>query len=100
MMVRAERLADETAYALPLHGAGNPSTAAQGTSPGSFANPPDVGGPRGHRHPGRAAGRGREVAAGPACSVGHDRSIGAGRPDFLDLFQGRQQSLRGILGTP
>ncbi len=30
---------------LPLRGAHNPSTRAQGTSPGSFANAPDVGGP-------------------------------------------------------
>ncbi len=29
---------------LPLHGAANPSTEAQGTTPGSFANPADVGG--------------------------------------------------------
>jgi phosphomethylpyrimidine synthase len=45
MMVRAERIADERPYDLPLHGAGNPSTAAQGTSPGSFARRGDVGGP-------------------------------------------------------
>ena len=31
--------------ALPLRGATNPSTHAEGTSPGSFANAPDVGGP-------------------------------------------------------
>jgi phosphomethylpyrimidine synthase len=31
--------------ALPLHGAENPSTDAQGTTPGSFAKKPDVGGP-------------------------------------------------------
>ena len=31
---------------LPLHGAPNPSTGAQGTSPGSFANRPEIGGPR------------------------------------------------------
>ncbi len=30
---------------LPLHGAPNPSTKAQGTTPGSFAQKPDVGGP-------------------------------------------------------
>jgi len=30
---------------LPLRGAINPSTRAQGTTPGSFANAPDVGGP-------------------------------------------------------
>jgi phosphomethylpyrimidine synthase len=32
-------------YRLPLHGAHNPSTDKQGTTPGSFANPADVGGP-------------------------------------------------------
>ena len=32
--------------ALPRHGAANPSTLAQGTSPGSFALAADVGGPR------------------------------------------------------
>jgi phosphomethylpyrimidine synthase len=30
---------------LPLRGAANPSTEKQGTSPGSFANAPDIGGP-------------------------------------------------------
>ncbi|HRE89816.1 MAG TPA: phosphomethylpyrimidine synthase [Myxococcota bacterium] len=30
---------------LPLRGAHNPSSRAQGTSPGSFANAPDIGGP-------------------------------------------------------
>jgi phosphomethylpyrimidine synthase len=34
-----------TSYALPMHGAHNPSTAAQGTTPGSFAKRADVGGP-------------------------------------------------------
>ncbi len=32
-------------YDLPLHGAFNPSTTAQGTTPGSFAKRADVGGP-------------------------------------------------------
>ena len=32
-------------WALPVHGAHNPSTEVQGTSPGSFANRPDIGGP-------------------------------------------------------
>ncbi|MEE2681174.1 MAG: phosphomethylpyrimidine synthase ThiC [Planctomycetota bacterium] len=32
-------------WALPRHGATNPSTDAQGTTPGSFANRPDIGGP-------------------------------------------------------
>ena len=31
---------------LPLHGAANPSSASQGTSPGSFALAADIGGPR------------------------------------------------------
>jgi phosphomethylpyrimidine synthase len=44
-MVRAESAAEIRPYDLPLHGAGNPSTAAQGTSPGSFARRADVGGP-------------------------------------------------------
>ncbi len=34
-----------TAETLPLRGAHNPSTKSQGTSPGSFANAPDIGGP-------------------------------------------------------
>jgi phosphomethylpyrimidine synthase len=36
---------NETEIALPLRGATNPSTRREGTSPGSFALPPDVGGP-------------------------------------------------------
>jgi len=36
---------DKTSYPLPLRGAHNPSTHREGTSPGSFANAPDVGGP-------------------------------------------------------
>jgi len=38
-------------HALPLHGAGNPSTDSQGTSPGSFANRPDIGGPLAYSSP-------------------------------------------------
>src|SRR5438034_6688243 len=34
-----------TDRALPLRGAANPSTAREGTNPGSFANAPAVGGP-------------------------------------------------------
>ena len=34
-----------SAHTLPLHGAANPSTLGQGTSPGSFARRADVGGP-------------------------------------------------------
>ena len=37
-----DRLANES---LPLHGAANPSTQSQGTTPGSFARKSDVGGP-------------------------------------------------------
>ena len=37
-----ERLRNEP---LPLHGATNPSTQAQGTTPGSFARKSDIGGP-------------------------------------------------------
>ena len=37
-----ERLRNEP---LPLHGAANPSTQAQGTTPGSFARKSDIGGP-------------------------------------------------------
>ncbi|MBL8767634.1 MAG: phosphomethylpyrimidine synthase ThiC [Planctomycetes bacterium] len=33
-------------FDLPLHGAHNPSSTAYGTTPGSFANAPDIGGPR------------------------------------------------------
>ncbi|MGE0789117.1 MAG: phosphomethylpyrimidine synthase ThiC [Sandaracinaceae bacterium] len=36
---------DPKGYALPLRGAFNPSTGAEGTTPGSFANRADVGGP-------------------------------------------------------
>ncbi|MEM8883747.1 MAG: phosphomethylpyrimidine synthase ThiC [Planctomycetota bacterium] len=32
-------------HGLPLHGAANPSSDAQGTTPGSFANRPEIGGP-------------------------------------------------------
>ncbi|MCB9597804.1 MAG: phosphomethylpyrimidine synthase ThiC [Sandaracinaceae bacterium] len=32
-------------YDLPLRGAANPSSQEAGTTPGSFANPPDIGGP-------------------------------------------------------
>lgn len=35
---------DEFLASLPLHGAVNPSTRAQGTTPGSFAHAPDIGG--------------------------------------------------------
>ncbi|MCA9516811.1 MAG: hypothetical protein KC635_17840, partial [Myxococcales bacterium] len=31
---------------LPLRGAHNPSSRHEGTTPGSFANAPDIGGPR------------------------------------------------------
>jgi len=44
MIVRTDAPSD-TPYELPLHGAGNPSTGAQGTTPGSFARRADVGGP-------------------------------------------------------
>jgi len=33
-------------YSLPLRGAHNPSSSNAGTTPGSFANAPDIGGPR------------------------------------------------------
>jgi phosphomethylpyrimidine synthase len=35
-----------TSFKIPLRGAHNPSTGRAGTTPGSFANPPDIGGPR------------------------------------------------------
>ncbi len=35
-----------TDFKIPLRGAHNPSTACAGTTPGSFANAPDIGGPR------------------------------------------------------
>ncbi|MFZ9888677.1 MAG: phosphomethylpyrimidine synthase ThiC [Myxococcota bacterium] len=38
-------------YELPLRGAHNPSSHGQGTSPGSFALPPDLGGPRAFASP-------------------------------------------------
>ena len=33
-------------FKIPLRGAHNPSSHSAGTTPGSFANPPDIGGPR------------------------------------------------------
>ena len=36
---------DDRSYDLPMRGAANPSTEKQGTSPGSFANRADIGGP-------------------------------------------------------
>ncbi|MCA9610295.1 MAG: phosphomethylpyrimidine synthase ThiC, partial [Myxococcales bacterium] len=38
-------------YELPLRGAANPSSHADGTTPGSFANAPDVGGPLAYSSP-------------------------------------------------
>ncbi len=35
-----------TDFKIPLRGASNPSTGQAGTTPGSFANAPDIGGPR------------------------------------------------------
>ena len=40
-----------TTFKLPLRGAHNPSTARAGTTPGSFANAPDIGGPRAFSSP-------------------------------------------------
>ncbi len=42
---------DAFAAALPLHGAANPSTEAQGTTPGSFSLAADIGGPRMYTSP-------------------------------------------------
>ena len=36
---------------LPMHGASSPSTQVQGTTPGSFANRPDIGGPLSYSSP-------------------------------------------------
>ena len=45
-MIRPNRHpSDRPSFALPLQGAANPSTDRQGTSPGSFARAPDIGGP-------------------------------------------------------
>jgi len=38
-------MSQEQNWTLPLRGAANPSTHSDGTNPGSFANPPQVGGP-------------------------------------------------------
>lgn len=38
-------------YSLPLRGAHNPSSSHAGTTPGSFANAPDIGGPRTYSSP-------------------------------------------------
>ena len=35
----------EHAVRLPMHGAHNPSSTSDGTTPGSFARKPDIGGP-------------------------------------------------------
>ena len=43
-------MSTESRYALPPLGS-NPSSTGQGTTPGSFANPPDVGGPRAFSSP-------------------------------------------------
>lgn len=40
-----------TERTLPLHGASNPSTLAEGTTPGSFARAADIGGPRAFSSP-------------------------------------------------
>jgi phosphomethylpyrimidine synthase len=40
-----------TEFKLPLRGANNPSTERAGTTPGSFANAPDIGGPRAFSSP-------------------------------------------------
>ncbi|GAB4213913.1 MAG: hypothetical protein OHK0013_38190 [Sandaracinaceae bacterium] len=40
-----------TVFTLPLRGARNPSSTLAGTTPGSFANAPDVGGPRAFSSP-------------------------------------------------
>jgi len=40
-----------TQQPLPLHGAHNPSSLKEGTNPGSFANAPNVGGPRSYSSP-------------------------------------------------
>ncbi|MFN0056849.1 MAG: phosphomethylpyrimidine synthase ThiC [Planctomycetota bacterium] len=42
---------DSTRAPLPIHGAGNPSSTAAGTSPGSFALAPDIGGARTYASP-------------------------------------------------
>ena len=42
---------DDFTAALPTHGAANPSTNSQGTTPGSFAMAPDIGGPRMYTSP-------------------------------------------------
>jgi len=38
-------------FKIPLRGAHNPSSREAGTTPGSFANPPDIGGPRAFSSP-------------------------------------------------
>ena len=38
-------------FSLPLRGAPNPSTGAQGTTPGSFAREPEIGGPLAYSSP-------------------------------------------------
>jgi phosphomethylpyrimidine synthase len=40
-----------TQHPLPRHGASNPGSRGEGTNPGSFANAPDLGGPRAYSSP-------------------------------------------------
>ncbi len=42
---------DARSFPLPLRGARNPSSTGEGTTPGSFANAPDVGGPLAYSSP-------------------------------------------------
>ena len=49
------------AFDLPLHGASNPSSQNVGPTPGSFANRPEIGGPRTYSSPDTP---GRLVAGG------------------------------------
>jgi phosphomethylpyrimidine synthase len=44
-MIKTADSTDIASYTLPLHGAFNPSTAKQGTTPGSFALKANIGGP-------------------------------------------------------
>lgn len=44
-------IVNDDSLSLPRHGAGNPASDAGGTTPGSFANRPDVGGPLAYSSP-------------------------------------------------
>ncbi len=74
-----------TQLELPLHGALNPSSTSEGTSPGSFANAPDIGGPLSFSSP--------DTPGMPAPS---DKTAWDFMPDDWCLQDGRWQAPAGF----